>query len=145
MVSAKLNTLTHLKRYVNTRTLLLTYKTAILPIKEYANITHSLLTKSLNKKLQRLQNRALKLVYNSTFPHEQGTPQTEELRIKAKIAPIKQRAEKQLLCLMYKRSRNPSTYPQLSNEESDVNTRSSRKIRFAIPRPSCKRFKHFPH
>lgn len=48
MVSAKLNTITHLKKYVKTRTLLLTYKTAIRPIIEYANFTHSLLTKTLN-------------------------------------------------------------------------------------------------
>lgn len=144
-MSAKLSTLTHLKRYVNKKTLLLVYKTAILPIVEYANLTHSLLTKKLNNKLQRLQNRALSIIYFNYYQPLQERETMEELHQIAKLAPIKQRAEKQLLCLMFRWSFNETKYPQIMGINENRITRASRKIRFDVPRPKTERYKQFPH
>lgn len=41
-VSTKLKTLAHLQKYYNYETSLLIYKTMILPLLEYANLTHTL-------------------------------------------------------------------------------------------------------
>lgn len=60
----------------------------------------------------------------------------------AKLPPIKQRAERQLLCLMYKKSRLLRNIP--SPLEPSTSTRSSDKIKFEIPAPLCERYKHYP-
>lgn len=136
LVSSKLNTLTHIKKYVHNSTLLTVYKTAILPLLEYGNITNTLMNKAQYKKLQSLQNRALNIIYSND-----RTLSLEEKHSKAKILTIAQRADKQLLCLMFRRSRVPDEYPQV---DTLVNTRGNVKIRFDIPRPRSERFKSFP-
>lgn len=80
-LSVKLNTLSYLRNYVNLKTLLLIYKTSVLPILEYANITHSLLMKAIKMKCQRLQNRALRIIYSNIMADT-----LEELHIRARIA-----------------------------------------------------------
>lgn len=82
------------------------------------------------KKLQRLQNRALRIIYD----HRDNL---EELHCRANIAALRQRADKQLLNLMYRRSLNPK-YPQVMNLSSTT-TRASAKIRFDTPRPKVER------
>lgn len=94
------------------------------------------MTKANNKKIQRLQNRALRIIYD-----KHDSP--EELHIKARLTAIQQRADKQLLNLMYQRSLTPSKYPQINNQQTA--TRTSEKVRFEIPRPNSERFKNFPH
>lgn len=137
IVSAKLNTLSHLRQYICTRTLLLIYKTAILPLMEYANIIYSLVPISLRKKLQRLQNQALKLIYARTdYVHD-----LEFLHITAKLTTIEQRANRQLILLTYRRAHNPYDYPLLPQTTS---TRSSEKMKFLLPRPKYEKFKRFP-
>lgn len=123
---------------------MLTYKTAILPIIEYANITHTLLTKSISRKLQRLQNRALNIIYYSHYLPVQERQAMEELHMLAKIEPVRQRADRQLICLMFRRSHDACRYPQITGSENS-NTRASRKIRFEVPKPKTERFKQFPH
>lgn len=135
-VSSKLNTLTHIKKYVHNSTLLTVYKSAILPIIEYGNITNSLINKTQYKKIQRLQNRALNIIYNNDH-----SLSLEDKHIKAKLPTVAQRADRQLLCLMYRRSWQPDIYPQIS---SAINTRGNSKIHFNIPRPTIERFKNFP-
>lgn len=103
---------------------------------KYANIIYPLIPKQLNGKKQKLQNRALRII----FAHEDYLSR-EELHFKANLTSIEQRADKQLLCTMYKRSLNPVMYPQLL---STGNTRSSENIKFKIPLPKYERYKHYP-
>lgn len=135
LLSAKLNTLTNIKKYVCTNTQLTLYKMPILPIFEYSNVTHSLISKTQIKKLQRLQNRALKLIFNYT----PGTA-LEDLHIRARLAPIVQKVDRQLVCLMYRRSLETDKYPQVLSYTA---TRANEQIRFALPRPNSEKFKKF--
>lgn len=111
IVAKKLNILTHLRKYLNQTTLLNVYKTAILPLLEYANVTYSLVAKVLTTKLQRLKNRALRIIY-----YHQRLP-TEELHIKAKLCSLRERASKHLLCLSYKRTLDPERKSQLQGRQ----------------------------
>lgn len=87
------------------------------------------------KILQRLQNRALQIIYNSHSP-------LQELHTRAKLQPVRQRADRQLMFLMYRKSLLPETYPQLTNPA--IETRTFDKIRFDILRPGLEKFKNFP-
>lgn len=136
MASSKINTLAYLRKYVGTTTALQIYKSTVLPLMEYANFTYPLVPVSLRKKLQRLQNRALKIIYQ--INDNQSLP---ELHITAKLTSLDQRANRQLACLMYKRSLCPISYPHLPNPRA---TRSTEKIRFNLPRPNNEKFKKFP-
>lgn len=117
--------------------LLQIYKTSILPLLEHANFTSSLILKNLAAKKQRLQNRTLRII----FAHEPSLTR-EELHVKANLTSIKQRADKQILCIMYEKSLKPTQYPQI---ESEGITRSSDKIKFKLPLPKNERFRHYPH
>lgn len=135
LTASKLNTLVFLKKYVNCDTLLKVYKTNILPILEYANVLHPLISKQLLNKKQRIQNRALRIIFK-----QQQTLSKTELHIKAKLAPLHQRADKQILCNYYKRSLKLNKYHQSANTGI---TRLNQKIRFDLPMPTVERYKHF--
>lgn len=122
-----MNTLTHLRKYLPASTLLTIYKSVILPLMEYANLVNTLIPCPLTTKLQRLQNKALKTIF-SCYPQET----MEDLHIRAKLCPLKQRADKQLTCLMYKRSRCPEVYPQV--EDNTITTRTTVKIKVLTTR-----------
>lgn len=102
---------------------------------DYANTTNTLLTKSYKKKMQRLKNRALNIIYDCRGD-------LEELHCLAKLTSLWQRRDKQLLNLMYRCSLNQETYQQLLYPFAA--TRASPKIRFDIPKPNLERFKSFP-
>lgn len=82
------------------------------------------------------QNRALKLIFKLTDPTDMFPSRKSEL------ATLKQQADKQLTCLMFRRSWNLAEYPKLDLSEG---TRDSLKIEFYIPRPKYERFKQSPH
>lgn len=124
LTASKTNTLIFLRKYLNSEILVKIYKTNKLPILDYANV-----------KKQRSQNRALRINFRN-HPHISK----EELHLKANLATLQQRADKQILCNYFKRSCNPLKYPQLSNTGI---TRQNQKIRFDIPMPVIERFKHF--
>lgn len=137
IVSAKLNTLSYLRRYINQKISLLIYKTAVLPLLEYANVTQSLLTNTIQKKLQRLQNRALRIIYQSA-----SADTYEQLHLKARLLPVRQRADRQTICLIFRRSRMQDVYPHVAT--GNALTRSANKIRFDLPKPNLEKYKSFP-
>lgn len=106
-MASKINTLTYLSKYLDSNSQLQIYKTTILPIVEYANCFYSLIPKSITNKFQRLQNHAVRVIY-----YRSEVERKEDMLIMAKLPSVKQRAEKQLLCLMYRMSRLPNIYPQ---------------------------------
>lgn len=112
------------------------YKGTILPLLDYANVTYSLIASHLKKKLQRLQNRAMRIIYQ----HLPNTDMTT-LHTMAKAGTLAQRASRQLLCLMFRRAHHSDLFPIV--DTSGV-TRSSNKIKFVLPRPKYERFKSYP-
>lgn len=133
-VASKINTMTYLSKYLDPSALLQIYKTTILPIIEYANCIHSLIPQSLSNKFQKLQNRALRVIYYRTDIND-----LEDMHTMAKLPSVRQRAHKQVLCLMYKKSRLSTVRMQPSET-----TRLSNKIEFEIPAPMCERYKNYP-
>lgn len=133
-VYCKINSLSYLCDIVGKKTSLQIYKTTILPLLEYSNVIFSLLQKKDRSKFQRLQNRALRVI----FPNIHST---DELHTLAKLSTLESRADSQLVCLMYKRAHYSDDYPMLPNTGS---TRANHKIRFDIPRPRYERFKAHP-
>lgn len=118
------------------------YKTTIISVIDYANILHPLITTTQCRKLQSLQNRALRIIFSA-----ESNMSKEEMHILAKLTSIRQRADKQIMCLMFKRSLQLDIYPQI---ESDLQgsirqTRGSEKLRFYVPRPTIEKYKRFPH
>lgn len=139
MVASKINTISFLRRYLNPDTLLQIYKTTILPLIEYSNHIHSLIPKSHRNKFQKLQNRTLRVIY----AHQENM-NLSDLHTIAKLPSVYQRSERQLACLMFKRAQNPTRYPQIERENRQVNTRSTYKIQFSVPKPNSERFKAYP-
>ena len=135
LASSKLHTLNHLRKYIGPDVALKMYKTVMLPTLEYANCIVSLFTQTQKSKLQRIQNRALKIIYQVN----QRT-HTEDLHRRARLNRLTERADKQLLNLMYKRVNN-SMYPK---ETLNGITRQQEKIKFQTERPRCERYKNFP-
>lgn len=139
MVASKINTLSFLRRYLKPETLLQIYKTTILPLIEYSNQIFSLIPVTYRNKFQKLQNRALKTIYMHL-----GDMSNSDLHIRAKLPSVHQRSERQLACLMYKRSKTPEKYPQIEQGNQSMNTRANEKIRFSVPKPNFERFKVYP-
>lgn len=135
-VTGKLNSLSLLRAYISDRVAITIYKATILPLIEYANITHSLVSSKQLQKMQRLQNRALRIVYRHI-----SDVNISDLHIRANLGTLAQRAYRQTLCLMYRRAHQSDYYPTVTN---DGITRASDKIKFLLPRPTTERFKKFP-
>lgn len=133
-VAGKVNTLSYLRNYITSKVALTIYKSTILPLLEYSNVIFSLISKKQRKKMQRLQNRALTIVYSQHGDY--AAPHTC-----AKLASLAQRADRQLVCLMYRRATHNDHYPLV---DSHGVTLSSSKTRFNIPRPKLEKFKQFP-
>lgn len=136
-VTQKISTLVHIRHYVNCQTALLIYKSNILPLFEYANICFYLLPRQYTNKFQRVQNRALRVIFD-----KDSDLTLNELQNKAKLAPLMLRAHKQLLCLTYRRLTRPDQYPLI--EQTNILTRSVTKIKFHRPIPRIEKYKRFP-
>lgn len=100
----------------------------ILAFFEYVNLTYSLIPIKLRKNMQRLQDRALRIIYS----HERDL-QISDLHKKAKLLTLERRAEAQLLCLMFRRSYNHDKYPLIDTNRF---TRTNEKLKFYLPTPS---------
>ena len=85
-VSDKLYQLRKVRQYLTHKAALLIYKNMILPILEYGDIYMTSASKENKKKLQTLQNKALKCALN-----KQPRYDTKELHKEAKISKLKTR------------------------------------------------------
>lgn len=86
--------------------------------------------------MQRLQNRALRIIYR----HVTGAS-LSDLHILANLGKLAQRTNRQTLCLMYRRAHLSDHF---CTEIVEGTTRSSSKIKFHLPKPTCKHFTKFP-
>lgn len=84
IAAGKIRTLTFLKNYIDYKLLIRIYKTSILPILEYANIIDPLIPKHILIKKQRMQNRALRIIFSHL--HNESR---QELHLKARLATLK--------------------------------------------------------
>ena len=98
-------------KYVNQHTRILIYKQTVLPLVEYVSFMMSLNKKHDVEKLQRLQNRSLRLCYYIKIPREMST---DLLHGKAKMAKLCDRRNLALLNIMYDLCQN-GMYEKIAN------------------------------
>ena len=130
-VSHKIYLLSRVRKFMSNRTALLVYKTMILPFFDYADVIyHNARVNELDK-LQRLQNRALKLCLGL---HKRED--TELVHRTAKVPLLENRRRSHVFNFMYKRME------MKHNLDVPVkNTRSADAPRFILPTPSLQCYK----
>ena len=96
--SHKIFQLGKIKNYLHTKTRILVYKQTVLPLVEYVSFLLFFNGKTNTDKLQRLQNRALRLCYDVIDPK---TVSTNDLHTRAHLNYLGERRELHLLNLMY--------------------------------------------
>ena len=127
----KMTLLAKMKKYINNRVALLIYKTMILPYLDYADVIyHNSMSGDLNK-LQRLQNRCLRvcLGYDRRFS-------TDRVHKLATTAFLVDRRKSHVLNFMYLRQRKG----HLLNTR-EIRTRAHDAPLFNVKIPRCEAFK----
>ena len=87
-----------IKKYLNIETRILVYKQTILPLSEYVSFVLCMNTKHDVEKLQRQQNRALRMIYNIQNTRDIGV---DELHRLTNIDMLHIRRKAQLFNIMY--------------------------------------------
>ena len=125
--SHKVHTLGHLKKYLSEDQSILLYKQMILPYNDYASFVLDSTTQDLILKLQRIQNRALRVCrYNHMYERSSATALHDHFSMKF----LDHRRYTQLLLFMYKQAKQIGT----SIPEAARRTRADHKIKFDCPR-----------
>ena len=78
--------------------LILVYKQTVLPLTEYVSFVLSLNTKLEIEKLQKLQNRALRMCYNVQIPKD---VRTSDLHVRSRLNSLEERRKLQLYNIMF--------------------------------------------
>ena len=94
--SKKIGVLSRLKNMISTETKFHFYKFAILPNLTYCHVLWNFCTKSDRRKLERIQERALRIVF------KEKSATYEELLEKAKLTTLYNRRLQDLAIMMYK-------------------------------------------
>ena len=87
-----------LKKYLDTPTRILVYKQTVMPLVEYVSFMLNMNTGQEVMKLQRLQNRALRMCFDIYNPVEISI---KDLHSRAKVCQLKERRDLNLLCILY--------------------------------------------
>ena len=101
------------------------YKTMVLSLFDYACFTHEGANTGLLKKLDRLQNRGLKICYRGKHMSE------EEMYEKSSVPILRRRRQELLLSYMFKLSHNEAW---VDDRVGRLGLRSQHKIKFRVPR-----------
>ena len=120
-VSDKVFHLRKVRQYLTDKAALLVYKNIILPIMEYGDIYVSAASKENRKKLQVLQNKALKCALRKDRRYD-----TVALHKEAKLQPIRLRRRQHLLLHMFQLSKLPN-YNGWRARTMAIRTRTSDK------------------
>ena len=124
-VSHKNSLLGRIRRYMGEKQSLLIYKQKIVPYADYASFLIDCTTQDLVNKLQRLQNKALRIrKYKNMYQQCSAT----ELHTEYGLSTLIDRRFRQLQCFMFKKSKEIG----YSIEENLRRTRNDRKVKFAF-------------
>ena len=123
LISQRLISFRRIRRSLSERTAIVLYKATILPIFDYNDIIYNLLNKQQLAKLQRLQNRALRLVFCSR------TLSVSDMHNRATVEYLEQRRENHLLALMFIR-----TWEDEYRDDNPRITRRADAVMLKVPR-----------
>ena len=96
--SYKIHQFGKIKKYLDMPTRVLVYKQTVMPLVEYVSYMLNMNNTQQIEKLQRLQNRALRMCFNINNPMDIGI---NVLHDRSQISPLQKRRDMSLLCLMY--------------------------------------------
>ena len=134
-VSDKLTYLRRIRKFINATAALHIYKNMILPILEYGDILLISIDSNLKKKLQTLQNKALKCALGLD-PYTE----TEEVHRLANLETLECRRTQHILQLMFKQKDNPFLWKWKKVRRSGAMTRSSKKKQFRLKVAKTERY-----
>ena len=134
-VSVKLQQLRNVRRYLKKKAALLVYKNIILPIAEYGVIYISSATKKSRKKLQVVQNKALRCTLN----HDPRSD-TTELHLEAKLKMLKHRRREHTLLHMFQISRSSAF--KCWKRRTCINTLNDKKKLMIVKKPNSTKFQN---
>ena len=135
-VSEKLVYLKRIRRFINSQAALNIYKNMILPILEYGDVLLISITAGLRKKLQTLQNKALKCALGLD-----PLTSTEETHRLAKVDQLKHRRRQHLLQLMFAQKDNPFLWARKKKRRTGVTTRNGKTKQFVLIHAKSEHFK----
>ena len=135
-VSNKIYQLTKIRSFITKKAALLIYKNMILPILEYGDIFLHSATHTIRKKLQTLQNRALRCALG-----KEKLAGSDLLHTEAKILKLKERRHVHILLHMFQLSQMPNFKLWKTHNTTGVRTRSSKKKLLAFRRPTNEKYK----
>ena len=115
--------LSKLRRYVNLKSAEIIFKTMILPYFDFADIFNEATTVQILSKLQRLQNRALRIVTQS----KATDISTKDLHLSMNVTPLRLRREHHLMNFMYKGAEIPK-YVDIRNLLTRVHDKKILKV-----------------
>ena len=119
--------------FLNIKAAMLVYKNMILPILEYGDIFITVASKENRRKLQTLQNRALKVIHQVDRYYE-----TDPIHDESNLLKLKYRREQHLLQFMYtKRDDQFLRRPR----PTGVTTRAGTKCNFQLRKPKTEKYK----
>ena len=133
LASAKVKQLKRMRKFLNTKAAMLVYKNMILPILEYGDIFLVAASKDNRRKLQTLQNKALRVIHRVDKYYESDLIHTESNLLK-----LKYRREQHLLQFMYTKRNDPNL---LRPKRVGVTTRAGCKCNFRLRKPITEKYK----
>ena len=132
VIQHKLSLLGKVKRYMNNDVALQIYKSMILPYFDYADVLYDKANATKLEKLQRLQNKCLKICHGHDRLYS-----TNRAHREARVPFLKERRRAHTLNFMYKRK---SERPNLLNNR-EIRTRAHDAPLFQVNIPRCEAFK----
>ena len=135
-VSNKIYQLTRIRSFITKKAAILIYKNMILPILEYGDIFLHSATQNIRKKLQILQNKALRCALR-----KEKLTKSIELHKEAKLLKLKDRRHIHILLHMFQLSQLPNFHLWKTHQSTGVRTRSSKKKLLTSRRPTNEKYK----
>ena len=134
-LNLKLNYFAKIRKFHTTKTALTMYKATMLPLLDYADLVYEQNFKYVNKQLQKIQNRALRLIYNQHLIEYDNRLSTYVLHENAKMCRLKYRRGKHLLIHAYDLASKPDNL-----DRRQLPTRAHEGKRLSIPKIGNKKF-----
>ena len=126
MLGLKLKTFGKIRRFLNENAALTVYRSTILPLIDYNDSYQMLWSAVKLRKLQKLQNWGLRIVYHDRLPKLSE----DELHREAGLLMLKRRRILHLLSIMYRRSKS-----ELLLDLREIHTRQFDKVKFKVINP----------
>ena len=135
-VANKLYQLTKIRYLVSKKAALLIYKNMILPLMEYGDIFLHSASQKIRKKLQVLQNKALRCA----LAKDKYT-KSDDLHKEGKILKLKNRRHIHILLHMFQLAQMPDFKLWKAHQPTGVRTRSSKKKLISLRKPKNEKYK----